>query len=163
MIGKIYRPLTIVNLANKRGYELLIKMKSNFGGNHFAKVELYLMYNAPNQTEEIHVEIHGLEMPIQLNKQPDLIQVGETAELKTKEIKIETLRKIFRPKGIRSKDSLTFALDILSNRDETENEEIHIEMEQLVKSGSEILSFNISSDTPVVLFHRGGTLDGIPD
>jgi hypothetical protein len=149
MIGKMYRPLKVLNIREKRGFTIVNKYKSNFGGTHTFDMDMYLDYNAETETEVIHIEFKGINIPVYVQegaRKNDVIVVQEE-----KERVIKSLRKMVRPTKISSKDMLEMTILIESPKVESENDALEIKLMPIVKNGEEFLQVQARCKTPVLI------------
>ncbi|MDF2879486.1 MAG: hypothetical protein K0R54_43 [Clostridiaceae bacterium] len=128
MIGRIYRPLKILSIPNKRGYKILNKYMSNFGGTNKFTLDVYLNYNVKEKSETIQMDFYDMDIPILVRQFKFAVDplvgtyektIKEENSKKTvygiednnkvlftdKKKTIKTLRKISRPTDISSKNA----------------------------------------------------------
>ncbi|PLS19706.1 hypothetical protein CVD28_04650 [Bacillus sp. M6-12] len=161
MIGRMYRPLKILNLnsfrkdKDKRGFKIFNKYKSNFGGTFKFETNIYLKYDAETQTEVVQVEFENLTLPIYMET---AIRLDEDKAISSNEERtISSLRKLVRPTKITSKDILEFVMMIESSREETENDILEMSLVPVMKDNQEYMKIEVSCQTPVVI-HSQTTL-----
>lgn len=148
MIGRMYRPVKILNIPGKRGFSILNKYKSNFGGTFEFSANIYLNYNAEEQTEVVQLEFHDISLPIYMKKGKVL---GDgTAVSVTKSRKIESLRKLIRPSKISSKDSLDFVM-LIESKEKSENDVLEISFMPIMLNNEEYMEVSVKCKTPVVV------------
>lgn len=165
MIGKMYRPIQILNIPNKRGYKITHKYKSNYAGGYKFEQEIYLEYNNKKATETLCINMLNLEIPVlvtQLSYKEDpiivknngdvecVIENFETEPLKDKTPpKIESLRKISRPTNISSKNYLEFSFILTSSKNQLENDIVEIDMFPTIINRKEYMRIITISKTPI--------------
>ena len=148
MIGRMYRPVKILNIPGKRGFSILNKYKSNFGGTFKFDTHVYLNYNATEQTEVVQLEFHDLSLPIYMKKGKEL-EKG-TAVSQTKSRKIESLRKLVRPTKISSKESLDFVM-LIESKEKSENDVLELSFMPVMVDNEEYMEVVVKCKTPVVI------------
>lgn len=165
MIGKMYRPLKVLNLPGKRGYTIWHKYKSNFGGTYKFTQEVYLEYDAEKSTEVIQVNLIDCNLPVIVRrlkfvKDPVIIEndgkfdyeiVTDTTEDLNETPIINSFRKLSRPINISSRQKLEFTFIITSNRLSEENDLAIFEMKLNRVGQEEQLEITVISKTPVVV------------
>lgn len=149
MIGRMYRPLKILNIPGKRGFSILNKYKSNFGGTFKFDMNIYLNYNAEEQTEVIQVECDNLTIPIYM-EEGQVLSEGKVASSTDKRT-IESLRKLVRPTKMSSRDTLEFVMMIESSKDESENDILEMSLMPILIDSEEYLKIHVSCPTPVIV------------
>lgn len=149
MIGKMYRPLKILNIPGKRGFSILNKYKSNFSGLFTFDTNIYLNYDAENQTEVVQLEVQGLQIPVYMEQGSPISD--ERVISSDKERKIESLRKLIRPTKIASKEALDFVMMIESGKDKNETDVLELSFLPIVIDNEEYLKIKIECATPVVV------------
>lgn len=148
MIGRMYRPVKILNIPGKRGFSILNKYKSNFGGAFQFEAHIYLNYNADEGTEVVQLEFHELSLPIYMKKGKEL-EDGTVAS-QTKSRKVESLRKLVRPTKISSKDSLDFVM-LIESKEKSENDVLEISFMPIMVDSEEYMEVVVKCKTPVVV------------
>lgn len=158
MIGKMYRPLQILSLQDKRGYEFINKYKSNYGRFYNFTFKIYLNYDSDNKTENINLEFSNLLIKTSLKQFKQLQGTKKTVlnksafdfglkRLKTNDLKkIESLRKLTRPSNIKTKEYLFFTIDISSNL-KNERDMLMVLMTPKIVENEEIMEICTISDT----------------
>jgi hypothetical protein len=152
MIGKMYRPLKILNIPGKRGFSFLNKYVSNFGGSHKFEMEIYLYYNADNQTEVVRIDFKDLIIPVYMETGHVLSDGTVISTLEKRYI--ESLRKMVRPKKISSKDGLNFIVPIESPKHEDENDVLEVILKPVVMNNQEYMELKVECRTPVVVYSQ---------
>lgn len=157
MIGKMYRPLRILNIPDKRGFTIYNKYKSNFGGTYKFEQDICLNYNTSSETETIEVDFKTLEIPVVINNAPNAEVIeGDKVITDKNPVTIKTLRKVNRPTKIASSDSLDMIIPILSQKNEEENDYLDIKMYPVIVNEEEVMVVEVSSKTPVVISAKMG-------
>jgi len=99
MIGKMYRPIKILSLKDKRGYQFLHKYKSNFGGIVEFTQDIHLYYHSEDQSETIRMDFQKMMAPLLLDsnqfyKESEQSCISRQEKFILKEL---TLRKLEKP------------------------------------------------------------------
>lgn len=165
MIGKMYRPIQVLNIPNKRGYKITHKYKSNYAGGYKFEQEVYLEYNDKKSTEKLCINMINLEIPVlftQLNYKEDpifikkdggteyVIENFEKEPINNKTLHtIESLRKISRPTNISSKNNLEFVFVLISNKNPSENDIVEIEMFPTIANRKEYMRIIATGKIPI--------------
>ncbi|WCK57730.1 hypothetical protein PP175_27225 (plasmid) [Aneurinibacillus sp. Ricciae_BoGa-3] len=150
MIGRMYRPLKILTIPGKRGYNILNKYKSSFGGEADTfEMEVYLHYNAGKGTEEVRIEFKDLTLPVRIENGHRIS--AHVASNTDAERKIGSLRKFERPTNITSKNVLEFTMLIKSQKDEEENDALVVRLNPTVIDNEEYMVVEAECETPVVV------------
>jgi hypothetical protein len=149
MIGRMYRPLKILNIPGKRGFNILNKYKSNFGGTFKFETDVYLDYNAEEQTEVVQVEFKNINLPIYMEK--GIRQTEESVVSTNQSRTIESFRKLVRPTKISSKDVLDYVMKIESPKGESENDILEMNLVPVMVEGQEYMKIEVACETPVII------------
>lgn len=99
MIGKMYRPIKIFSLPDKRGYQFWHKYKSNFGGIVQFTQDIHLYYHPEDQSETIRMDFQDMSVPLLLDsnqfyKKTEQFCISKQEKFILKEL---TLRKLEKP------------------------------------------------------------------
>lgn len=158
MIGKMYRPLKILSIPDRRGFTIYNKYKSNFGGIYKFEQDIYLDYDSKTETENIVIEFKNLDLPVMINSKKDRTykKTKDKILINRKKWKIKTLRKMNRPVKISSSSSLELTIPILSSKDENENDYLELIIIPNIIDGKEYLIIEANSKTPVLISSKSG-------
>lgn len=157
MIGKMYRPLRILNIPDKRGYTIYNKYKSNFGGTYKFEQDVYLNYDIETETETIEIDFRDLNVPVVVNNSTKAKIISDNKVITDiDKFKVESLRRVNRPTKISSSDSLDMVVPILSQKNEEENDHLDIRMYPTIIDQKEVMVVEIKSKTPVVISAKMG-------
>jgi len=162
MIGKMYRPIKISTIDQKRGFELEHKYKSNFGGTVEFTQNIYLLFDADKQQDVIKMELFHLPIPVLVSGQ-QFTQLDAQHSKENKEaVTITTFRKMERP-GSKSSvgrkalmtskgDALFFEVPITSEKNAEENDWLEVELQPVIVNNQEYLRVQTASETPVEIY-----------
>ena len=157
MIGKMYRPLKILGLEDNRGFGMDLKFKSNFGGSFNFKVEIFLNYVKAEQTEKILIKISGLPVKAALNDLENyIINKEKTSLIVKRELIIDSLRKMYRPSKMSSKEDLNIEFPIISQRNEAEDDCLILNLQPVIKDNEEYMLIKFIAKSSVEITSESG-------
>ena len=161
MIGKMFRPIEIRQINDKRGYLFVHKYKSNLGKINEFTQKIYLVYDLYNSGEHIYIEFEDLNIPVIVDN--DFEMVGHSA-ISKKSKTVSLLRKLTRPnkisrikKDLRDNGSISIISNIISDID-TEGEILEFDLQLKFVNGQDQLRLCTSSMSTIVVKTKGGII-----
>lgn len=121
MIGKMFRPLEIINIPDKRGYKFLNKYKSNFAGIKKFTLDIFLDYDADTSSETINLVLRDLTVPLACLEQEFNKLSSQSAISTEQKYVLDVFRQMVRPTAMSVKEGLTFVMPIEASRDSQDN------------------------------------------
>ncbi len=159
MVGKMHRPLQVHNLTDgRKGFSILHKYKSNFGGFFNFTQEVSLVHSPRKKEERVDIHFKGLEIPVIVITNNKTDAGRKTVHVHANEkIEIYEVRKMSRPENIRSTKELTYTLPVkeehviarTSEKEAPVMERITIILQPIVYLNEEYMILKVETRLPV--------------